>query len=123
MNKIIFALMALCLLSACEDTTKPKSKTFTIRYEVTGSCKTVDITVSNETEDTEQHSDVPVPYTKTFTVRVSGESYDYYFAYISAQNNQDSGSVTSTIYVNDKVRKTATSTGAYVIATASDSVQ
>jgi hypothetical protein len=79
--------------------------------------------MSNASEDTEQHSDVPVPYTKTFNVTVSGETYDYFFAYISAQKDGGSGSVTATIYVDDNIFKTATSTGAYVISTASGSVQ
>ena len=44
------------------------------------------------------------------------------FVYVSAQNNQASGTVVVTIYRDGEVFKTSTSMGAYVIATASGSL-
>jgi len=91
-----------------------------IEYEITGTATTVDITMNNQDSGTEQHSNVSVPWTKSFSVNVSG---GYYFAYISAQNNGSSGSVTVKIYKNGKLFKQATSSGAYAIATASGSIK
>jgi len=42
---------------------------------------------------------------------------------ISAQNNGSRGSITVTIYVNGKIFRTSTSSGAYVIASADGAVE
>ncbi|MGR3220099.1 MAG: hypothetical protein ACUZ8H_09835, partial [Candidatus Anammoxibacter sp.] len=44
------------------------------------------------------------------------------FVYLSAQNNNISGSVAVTISIGNTTYKTSTSNGAYVIATASGSL-
>lgn len=105
--KALYLASAIVLLSACK---KEENK---MRYEV--HCATCDITYSNASEDTEQRS-------------VSGFwSYDFtgasgQFVYISAQNNASSGTVSVQILHNGGVLKDASSSGAYVIATASGSV-
>ncbi len=86
-----------------------------VEYEVTGTAPTVFVTLNNATGGTEQFSNVSVPRTFTY------DNYTYWFMYISAQNEGDSGSVTVTIYVDGKVVATSTSSGAYVIATADHS--
>jgi hypothetical protein len=117
----VITLFAVCCFLSCDDNLSgSKSKTYSIKYEITGSASSVDITMSNAGGDTEQLSDVPLPWEKAFSVKV--EEYSYYFAYISAQNQGNSGTVTVTIYRNGSVFKTATSSGAYVIATASGGV-
>jgi hypothetical protein len=92
----------------------------TIKYEVTGSASYVNITLSNSGGNTEQISKARVPWSRSFSVSIEKDSY--YFAYISAQNDGGSGSVTTTIYVDGKKFKSATSSGAYVIASAYGSV-
>ena len=89
------------------------SKEKTIKYEVTGTAKTVSITMNNATGGTEQFSEVPTPWSKSFKMK-SG------FLYISAQNQTSSGTVTVKIYVDGKVTQQSTSKGEYVIATASE---
>jgi hypothetical protein len=76
--------------------------------------------MENAGGNTEQLSDVPLPWFTSFTVEV--EKYGYFFVYVSAQNQGSSGTVTATIYRDGSVFETATSSGAYVIATASGSI-
>ncbi len=92
-----------------------------IEYKVACSSGTVDITLSNKNEDTEQYSNVFTPWTYIYSIKLTQEEYQ--FVYISAQNNQDNGTVTSEIFVNGKKYKSSISTGAYVIATASGTVE
>ena len=87
---------------------------YAIKYEVTGTASTVDITYENRDGGTSQISDRYLPWEYTFT----GKSGD--FVYVSAQNQGSSGTVTVTIYDGDRILDTSTSSGAYVIATASD---
>lgn len=88
-----------------------------VMYEITGTASSVSVTLNNATGGTEQYGNARVPQ------QISYPDFQDYFLYISAQNNGGSGSVTVTIYVNGRVVKTATSSGAYVIATASDSLR
>jgi len=117
---VILVLFIALLLSSCfldTETTK------TIKYEVTGTANTASITMRNKDGNTEQISSVTIPWETTFSVKLNLEGYDAFFAYISAQNNGQTGSVTSKIFVNGNEFQTATSSGAYVIATASGSVK
>jgi len=85
-------------------------------YELTGSARNVDITLNNATGGVEQYSQVPLPQTIVY------ENFTGDFVYISAQNCGESGWIRVTIYVNGKAIKSSTSSGAYVIANASDSL-
>jgi hypothetical protein len=88
-------------------------------YEVTGTATGVDITMEG-VSGTSQQSDVAVPLTNQSGkpgLHLSKKSGD--FLYISAQNNDDTGSVTCTIKADGKVISTVTSNGAYTIATCS----
>jgi len=84
-----------------------------VMYEITGTAQTVDVTLSNATGGTEQYSIVRLPKKYIYT------SFVDRFAYISAQNRGTSGTVTVSIYLNGELFKTSSSSGAYVIATAS----
>jgi hypothetical protein len=119
-KKLIFALPFILLFAGCGDRSLGLPVTYTIKYEVTGTANSVSITMNNAGDNTEQLSNVPVPWEKTFSVELKKDSY--YFAYVSAQNNGSSGSVIARIYKDEKLFKEATSSGAYVIATASGSV-
>lgn len=117
MKKLIVLSLFLAIAGCVSPTDPTSGAPKNITYEVTGTATTVDITLENASGGTEQYSAVSLPYTKSF--QVDG---GYHFVYISAQNNGSTGSVTSTIKVGGAVFKTATSSGAYVIATASGSV-
>ncbi len=84
-----------------------------VEYKITGTASQVDVTLNNATGGTEQYDNVSVPHTYRF------DTFSDWFLYISAQNQGEYGSVTVTIYLNGGVVNTATSEGAYVIATAS----
>ena len=117
-------LLIAVLLLACENPTKDEPYcydgtnylNYTVKYQVTGTAATVDLTIENADGGTSQYSDKPVPWTHTFTSK--GDTW----VYCSAQNQGNTGSVTVTIYVNEAKFKQSTSEGAYVIASASGSI-
>jgi len=82
-------------------------------YEITGSAESVNVTLANGTGGTEQYSFAYIPKKYAYS------SFPESFLYISAQNNGEYGTVTVSIYVNGKMFKTSSSSGAYVIADAS----
>ena len=84
-----------------------------VEYKITGTASRVFVTFTNATGGTEQYNNVSVPHTYRF------DTFTDWFLYISAQNLGEYGSVTVTIYLNGEVVATSTSSGAYVIATAS----
>jgi hypothetical protein len=96
-----------------------------IKYEIIGTAPTVDITIENSSGGTSQYGPVSLPWTSEFTVSVKSSNF---FAYLSAQNNSSSGSVTCNIYNKYKTSdsytlfKSSTSNGAYVIATADGTI-
>jgi hypothetical protein len=113
---IIAVVLVTWLGNGSTDTSMPGSTPVsypTVVYEITGTAIYVDVTLSNSTGGTEQYSDVPLPKQYTYA------SFSDPFVYISAQNQGESGTVTVSIYINGNLFKTSTSSGAYVIATAS----
>lgn len=88
---------------------------YTVEYKITGTANRVDVTLNNSTGGTEQYSDVPIPKSYKY------KQFSDWFLYISAQNQGQTGTVTVSIYYKDNLFKTSTSSGAYVIATASGS--
>ena len=92
--------------------------THRVDYYVQGTCSSVDVTYNNAGGDTEQMSDVDVPWSKTLNDVPAGQ-----FLYISAQNNDDSGTVVTKILVDGRELKRSESEGAYVIASCSGSAE
>jgi len=90
-------------------------------YEVTGTAEEVSITLSNATGGTEQCHWYFLVGDKSSSTPWQREYYSFpnYFLYISAQNQGEYGRVTVSIYVDGKLFKTSSSSGAYVIASAS----
>ncbi len=113
-------LLIFVFLSGCsnnDSSNNPVAPTpSTVAYAVSGSAASVSLTYTNATGGTEQIASASLPWGKSFTAQ-SGA-----FVYVSAQNNGSAGTVTATITVNGKVLQTSTSSGAYVIATASGDV-
>ncbi len=92
-----------------------KPERYRVEYRVTGTASRASLTYENETGGTEQHT-VSIPWSEVMFVN-EGD-----FAYISAQNKGERGSVECQILLNGKVWKQAKSSGAYVIASCSGSV-
>jgi hypothetical protein len=122
MKKFIISFLAMLvfILVSCDDKFFGLPVTYTVKYEITGTASRVDITMSNADGGTEQFSNVSVPWEKSFSVEI--EKDNYFFAYVSAQNQGTTGSVTAKIYKDGSQFKSSTSSGAYVIATASGSI-
>lgn len=128
----LFCLGLAILVTSCDltgGTTEPAwDGYFYVKYAVQGTAETVDITIENESGGVSQFSDVPLPWEYEFSAYAGTGSYDYLFVYVSAQNQGYSGSVTSKIYSKkyeeDEYEefKSSTSEGAFVIATASGSL-
>jgi len=108
----VVLLMAALTVLACDSVWNAPTPT-KVEYRVTGSTRGVNITYANAYEGTSQVEDCGIPWSYSWTGGRSGQ-----FLYVSAQNEYDFGSVTVSIYVNDDLWKTSTSSGAYVIATA-----
>jgi hypothetical protein len=109
---LIVALLA-CDGSGGTSTGGGGKSTYTITYRVMGTTDSASVTYSNEHGDTEQISDVDVPWNKTIKAE-PGQ-----FLYISAQNNDDSGTIVTRIEVDSVRYKESKSEGAYVIASCS----
>lgn len=118
MVKILLGVILMLVLSGCPDTDDPyesyEPTLYSVSYEATCTTGTADLTIENDTGGTSQFADEPTPWTYVFSKKKPPGT----FVYVSAQNNQDSGTVTVTIYRDGVVFKTSTSTGAYVIASA-----
>lgn len=106
-------LVALFLFVGCSN---PFDFTIDVVYKVVGSAGEVSVTYENEDGGVSQISSVPTPWEYKF------EGEEGQFVYISAQNQNASGTVTVIIERDGKSWKSSSSSGAYVIATASGSL-
>lgn len=88
---------------------------YTVQYKIFGTAHSVNVTLNNPSGGTEQYSNISLPKTYSY------KHFEDNFLYISAQNNGESGSITVQIYYQDKLFKSSSASGAYVIATASGS--
>jgi hypothetical protein len=126
----IFLIFCLAFLVSCGDGTRgnlenantaapqppvtPSIVTASVVYRVSGTTDSASLTYINSQGGTVQET-ITTPWTKTYTMKADD------FLYVSAQNQNASGSITSEILINGVTFKTTTSTGSYVIATASGS--
>lgn len=88
---------------------------YTVEYKISGTTSTVDVTLNNSMGGTEQYNNVMLP--KIYSYKHFNDN----FLYISAQNNENAGSVIVEIYYKGSLFKASKSEGAYTIATASGS--
>jgi hypothetical protein len=91
------------------------SVTHRITYKLDGTASSASITIENESGGTEQHV-VSVPWVKEF------QAAQGRYVYLSAQN-QGSGQLEATIYVDGQPLQSAQTTERYGIASASGSVR
>lgn len=115
-KKAVFWLLVLGVLLAlpalaCEEATPA---TYRVKYRVSGTTREASVTYNNAQGGTEQR-DVSVPWETSLTVKGG------HFLYLSAQNQQDHGSIVAEILVNGKTWKKSESSGAYKIASCSGS--
>jgi len=105
--------IVIITIDSDKDITAYFEKVPEVVYRITGTASTVDVTLNNAQGGTEQYNNVYLPKEYSY------DSFSDDFVYISAQNQGEYGTVTVEIYVNGSLFKTSTSSGAYVIATAS----
>jgi hypothetical protein len=92
-----------------------QATTYLVRYRVSGTTSKASLTYQNPQGGTEQ-TVVDVPWEQLLTFR-RGD-----FVYLSAQNEQDHGSIVCEIWINGTKWKESTSSGGYTIASCSGSV-
>lgn len=109
MRTLPIALLAAALLSC----SNPFDTSIDVRYEVTGTAESVDITYENLNGGISQVTGMPLSWSITLTA----DPGDY--VYLSAWNRGETGSVTVTIYEDGDVFRRATSEGAHVTASVS----
>jgi hypothetical protein len=90
------------------------SDTSNVVYIVSGTAAKADLTYRDDMNVTKQET-VSLPWSRSFKFKADD------FMYIAAQNNTNTGSVTSEIRINGAVFKAETKSGAYVISTATGS--
>lgn len=106
---LLFALLTFSACGSSPDSVK------SVTYRVDGTATQVAITYANSSEGTSQIT-TTTPWTLQFQDPTEGQ-----FLYVSAQNQHETGSVHVSITKNGTLYKESTSTGAFVIATASGS--
>jgi hypothetical protein len=89
------------------------SSGYLVSYTVGGYATSVDVTYQS-LNGSEQANGAPTPWQSSVYQMQKGD-----FVYVSAQNDDDSGSVTCEIQVDGHIAVTHTSTGAYAVATCS----
>ena len=110
MKKILFFTTILIVLTSCA-----KDVTHKYAYEVTGTANNYDLTIEAAPSGTAQYTNIGSGWQYTWT-QVNDNPR---FLYISAQNQNGSGTVIVKIIKDGTVIATNTSSGAYVIATVS----
>ena len=102
------------------DTPLPPTATlpaYVVEYRLGGTASRANITIENESGGTEQFSNVPV---KGWSKKFGAERRQ--FVYISAQNQDEGGTIRCEIWVNGELWKEAESIGSYSIASCSGAV-
>lgn len=111
MRKLLMLLLAVILLSSC-DILMPEE--YKVEYVVRGTTNSASVTFENSQGNTSQYSSVALPWEYNF-----GKADPGTWVYISAQNNENSGTIIVEIFKDGKVWDWGSSSGAYVIADAS----
>lgn len=117
LKRIGLLVLAGLALSGCTELKNALSPSRDVTYHVTGSGP-VSITYNSSDGTTSQRSNQALPWNSF----MSGAMKDQ-FAYVSAQRGSGSGCITAEIKVDNKTFETATSCGAFVIATASGTLK
>lgn len=111
MKKITAVILAACTIAfaGCNAITGASN----IEYRVSGSAARASLTYESAGGGTSQESNRTLPWSHSFRAERDA------FLYVSAQNSGQTGCVTAEIYKNGDRLESATSCGAFVIATAS----
>lgn len=111
------ALLCVACSAGCEELKNALSPSRSVTYHVTGTGP-ADITYASSDGATSQRSNQSLPWNSFMSSAMKDQ-----FAYVSAQKGAGTGCITAEIKVDDKTFETATSCGAFVIATASGTLK
>lgn len=117
----VWLIVAACVTATIATAVVPKiwdklTEPSEVAYRVTGTARRADVIYQTATGNTSSHNGTAIP--TEVTVKLAAGA----FAYVSAQNDTDSGTVTCAIVIDGKVKQTNTSSGAGAIATCSLSI-
>jgi len=107
--------IGLGIVCSCEkvpEHQKTAEMGYYVRYNVTGSARFANLTYQSGPGATQQEQHVSLPWSKFFSMHAGDP------VYIAAQNSGDAGTVAVEIVAAGKIIQSATSTGAYAVATA-----
>ncbi|MCL2294678.1 MAG: MmpS family transport accessory protein [Spirochaetes bacterium] len=90
--------------------------TVEIKYEVTGTVPSANITYQNFTGATDTLTGFALPWSKTFTVTI--DRHRSFHAHVRA-GNSTTGSLTANIYVNGILVRTSTNSGSFQLVSIS----
>lgn len=107
------SILAVILIGTAFSCSNPFDVSRDVRYEVTGTAESVDITYENLNGGISQVTGLPL----SWSITITGNVGDY--VYLSAFNRGDSGNITVTIYDDGDVFRRATSEGGHVTASVS----
>jgi hypothetical protein len=103
----VFAFVFVAVLfSSCD-----RKKEYTIEYEVTGTAAKADISLNNAEGDLEHYSNVALPYSKSFRIKLKRD-YDFFYAAISALSKSP-GTIRCVIYKDGRVFRQDEATSIY----------
>jgi len=108
---ITVRIMACLFLLASAGVSAACQQPVVVMYEVTGSVPLADIQITSPSGSMESFVDMGLPWRFTYEGFTDGQAYVY-----AHNNSDDDGSVTVNIYVDGRLARTATSTGAYQTA-------
>lgn len=111
---IIVVLFASVLLYIIMDKEPEPPKIFRVKYEVTGRGHSPMISYTNSQGGFEQKVRVQLPW--YWEERFTLDSPQYLMMYLSAQNDNSDTYIITSIYINDNLYKTSTSSGPYAVA-------
>jgi len=122
-TSLIIILVGVVSLG-CSNTTTPNKNSNTVPtksannepevvYEITGTATRVDVMLNDDNGELEDHSNVAVGTKFTF------DKYSNNYAFITAKNLGETGSVTVNIYHKGELVKSETREGSHVIASTS----
>ena len=95
-----------------------------IKYEVTGTASSANITISNEYGGTSQINSVSLPWNKKISIELYEDPpLNTFYAYVLAQNTGTTGNIIVRIYVNGDLFQSASSDAPYGVATAFGNVK
>ncbi len=110
--KFIISLLLILLMISCNYRSTVNEKRV-VKYEVTGTTRRVNIIFVDASGETEEFYKIKIPWERNIYPKNG-------YLYLSVQNARDDGSVTARIWVDGKIIKESTSSGAYVIVSVSD---